>query len=239
MELEEADSRGCFKAHGKGFVYAVDPAARFVSIALRRDQSPLLTLSIDRRIASRAGDFLKFLERCTQIKALVFSNNHTIDLSETFDNDKLKILLQATANLALYTFDLYHGKYRSFERRFCRQFGILSFSIRKITGKDMEDDFYVARLETLRKSGVDCRQTTLYSALISLSEKILHDLIVRELSMPTQGAAYSLLKISAEVATIAQALNPEFIPAQKVITEKTRLQRISNANEKNITNSAN
>lgn len=239
VKLETTESRGGFKTQGKGFVYSVDSAARQISIALLRDGSTLLTLPLDRRTALHAEEFLGFLERCTQIKALIFSNNHTIDLSETFDNDKLKILLQATAGLAMHVFDLNYGKYRSFERRFCRQFGLYALSIRKIPARSMEDDFYAARLETLRKTGVEARQTTLSGALISLSEKILHDLIVRELSMPTQSAAYSLLKISAELSTIAHALNPGFEPAHKVIAEKARLQRLSNADEKNMGNVAN
>ena len=226
MKLEGQKSGSGFKAWGKGFIYEYNAPRRELFITHALKGQLLVALPVDRRLSRRVHEYVRLLEKTTQIKALIFSNNNTVDLSQTFDNDKLIILLQSSAALAGYAFDLTFEKYRHFERNFCAQFGLLSLKIRKIESYGMEDDFYAGKLETLRKLTVDARHKSLNTTILSLSERILHDLIARELTLPSQSAAYSLLKISSELATIAHVINHDFDPMTKIIHEKAPLRQL-------------
>ncbi len=160
---------------------------------------------------------MSILDKSFQIRALTLSNNTSIDLSQTFDDQKLAPpCLLDTARLARYSFDLMRDNFDRFERYFCEDNTLNNMQIRRVRKYEAGSAFYNIQLETLRKNKLIVESPTLHGVMSNLSQKIVQDLITKEFVSHFDAFTHTLLKTSSNVSILALILNEQFLPIRRV-----------------------
>ena len=216
LKYRETGSRGSFEAWGMGFSYQYNPEELVLDVRDSRKSKPLLYIDFDQPLSKNPFLYIETLEKTTQIKALMFSNNITNDLSEIFDDSRLVAILEEAARLGRYSFDLKQNKFYRFGHFFCEDLRLKRIQIKHISGIDPKDSFYVAKLKTEHDNVVSSRACTLHGVMKDLSDKTLRDLITAEFGHQFDGSAHNLLTVSSKLATISHILDERFVPLQKI-----------------------
>ena len=214
LDYRETDSRGSFVSWGAGFHYRYSPDALILDVLDAKSEKPLLYIDFDQYTARDPRAYLENLEKITQIKALMFSGNATIDLSESFDHPRLIAILENCARIARYSFDLQTNKFHRFSHYFCKDQMIDRVQIKKISSLDPSASFYVAKLKTLNAKSVTTRACTVPTILRNLSEQVIRELITGEFSYPFQNSSHNLLNLSSILSILSRVLDENFIPEQ-------------------------
>lgn len=229
LKFREVNSRGSFVASGIGFRYKYDPDALVLDVLNTRSEKPLLYIDLDQQLAKNPLLYIQLLEKTLQIKSLMFSNNVTVDLSDSFDEARLAAILEMAARIARYSHDLSLANYRRFDAELCRNMSLKRIQVKPISNLDPNGTFYVAKLTTLNNNSVSTRSCTVFNALRALSDKVVRELITTEFSYPSQTSAHNLLLVSSKLATISRILDDSFIPEQYVaaVHQKRAQQRLT------------
>jgi hypothetical protein len=228
LKFTETGSRGSFVSAGTGFHYHYNPDTLILDILDARSNRPLLFIDFDQYTAKDPRAYVESLEKTTQIKALMFSNNGTTDLSESFDDTLLFAILENCARIARYSFDLRTSRFHRFSHYFCKDQFIDRVQIKKITSRDPSASFYVAKLKTLTAKTVNTRACTIPTVMRNLSEQVIRELITAEFTHPFQNPAHNLLNLSSILSMLGRVLDDSFVPAQylhKTTAQNTPLQR--------------
>lgn len=215
MKYGKISSSGSFNAWGIGFHYDYDSELSSLSVGHVESKKPLLSIDFDSDLAKEAVFFVGTLEKATQVKALMLSNNKTADLSKIMDEIRLPAMLASAASLARYGFDLRRESFERFGEFFCKDFPLNALQIKKISGYDPNADFYSATLETKRRLSVSVSSQTLCGTMLSLSDGILRDILTREFGSSLNSTAHALLRTSAKLSTLSLLLNEDFKPLKK------------------------
>lgn len=229
MKHKTEKSCGSFTAWGTGFNYEYDSNVKKLEIFHARTGSTLIYIDFDKQLSQDPAAFVAMLDKSCQIRALTLSNNTSIDLSETFEDQKLTPVLADTARLARYGFDLMHDNFDRFERYFCQDNTIQNMKIRRVRKYEAGSAFYSAQIETRQSNKVTVESPTLHGAMSKLSQKIVQDLIARELTSNFDVFAHTLLKTSSKVSILALILNEKFLPSCRL--KEVHKERKSNLNE--------
>ncbi len=215
MDVEQT-SHGSFTAWGTGFTYEYDSSDCSLSIIRSERSKTLAHLSFDSALCKNPMGYVSLLEKATQIKALIFSNNQTIDLSETLDSFRLTPILKSAAILSRYAFDLDNARYHRFCRIFSEEYELKSVKLKRFTSDNEENTFFIARIQTQHDNSVSVRACTLAGLTAALSDRTLRDLITMEFGHRFEGSAHNLLKLSTRLSSLSCVLDDAFVPHEKI-----------------------
>jgi len=231
----EKSPGGFFTMLGIGFLYEYNARTMTLNISRAGEKTPLLNMGFDAELSKDPARYIRLLDKTTQIKALKFSNNASINLAEILDDMKLPGILAASAQIAFYAYALWLEDFEKFQEMFVRHTSLKGIEIKKSAGYAPKTSFYVVTAETRRNSKVSARSSTLHAALSFLSDKFMQDIIAKEFGSSSDAWLNSLLHISSILSNLSFVLNEGFDPARKMddqsmtfcplneLTEKTKL----------------
>lgn len=228
MRHKGTDTSGSFEAWGLGLFYHYDAQAHILDIIHARRNKPLIYIDFDRSLAKDPLSYVAFIEKSSQIRALMLSNNRMADISETLDEDRLCGILTSVASMARYCFDLQNMRYDRFSKYFIEETELKGFTIEHTSNQEHDSDFFKATLETQKSNTAIGRGPTLFRAISSLSDNIIQDLLTTECGYNIQGRAHALLRISSTLSAFSCILNDYFIPVHKV-TGRDKSQQAKSA----------
>jgi hypothetical protein len=220
LKHQETDNRGSFEACGIGLNYIYDANSKVLDIIDARGNKPLIYIDFDTHLSKNSLEFVRLFEKTTQIRAIMLSNNQTIDLSETLDESRLCAILTTVASTARYCFDIESQKFKRFAKYFCNEYQVRSIEIGKIAGYDPESAYFYSRLTTQHSNTAEARAASIPALLSSLSEHVIQDLLTKEFGYNLQAGAHSLLRVSHKLSVISCILNDSFVPANKLVERK-------------------
>ena len=232
MKYEETCTQGSFTVWGTGFRFDYEADNNFLNITSLDKKRALAHLKFDKHLAKDPLAYVESLDKTNQIKALMYSNNATINLAETMDYERIASLLKITARISRCAFDLRTKNFDRFSKIFCKDFDLSSMKIKKFTSSHKENEFYLARIQTQYNNSVCVRACTLTGLTAALSDRTLRDLMTMEFGHSHNNSAHSLLNVSAKLSTISHILDQNFIPEHKMIRYETLQNQIDNARKK-------
>jgi hypothetical protein len=214
LKYQGTDNFGSFTARGTGFLYEYESRLKSLNISRAGGLQSLLQLDFDGPLSTDPFRYVRLFEKTSQINALKFSNNATINIAETLDDTRLPAILQRISRVSLYAFDLETEKFDDFERNFVTDQELRRIEIKKVEGH-AGMPFYLANAETLRRNHVSVRSSTLHGAASYLSDKIIQDVIAKEFGYTVDSKMHKLLATATALSTLSFALNDRFEPAKK------------------------
>lgn len=200
-----------------------------LSIFGKRDGRRFAHLNFTAMASKNPLEYVNHLDKTNQIKALMFSNNHTVNLAETMESHRIAAILKSTAQTSYYAHILNTKNFRRFSSLFSKDIGLQHLKIKKFTSRNKEKEFFVARLKTLRNNSISVRGCTIPALMACLSDKTVRDLMAAEFGCPQASAAQTLLIASSKLATISRILDVGFIPEDKLV-KSARIQDAQNQN---------
>ncbi len=216
MRYRETCADGSFKAWGTGFRYEYQADINSLLVAHEKKDFAFAHLKFDKFIAQHPLRYVEALDKTHQIKALMLSNNSTVNLAETMDMSRVGALINSSARTSLHVYDLNFKNFSRFSRHFAQEFDLKHFKIKRFQSGSGENRFFVARVQTQHDNSVSVRACTLEGMLAALSERTMRDLITMEFGHQYQNSALSLLNLSTKLSTISNILDENFIPERLV-----------------------
>ena len=213
MEYRET-SQGAFIATGIGFDYHYHTHNRVLDIIRREKSKTLAHLSFDESLAKDPLSYVAFLEKATQLKALMFSNNQTVDLASIISSTQMPAMLKSASMTSRYAFDLKKMRLKRFCDVFSVEHGLKSIKIKKFITQN--NTFFIARIQTHHDNGVVVRGCTLAGLTAALSDKTIRDLITMEFGHRYEGSAHNLLRVSTRLAALSCLLDDAYLPSDKI-----------------------
>lgn len=207
-----------FDAWGVGLFYSYKVGIKQLDVFIGQGDEHLLTFKLRKGHAAQAQRFVHYFDRAAQVKALMLSNHGTTNIAETMAPDRLRGVLNNTYNLSCHAHDLHNDNLRLYVRLTQSFYQLRHFSLKHLVCPTSGNAYYRAGLKTHSQNEVIARSMTLHGVLMTLSEKIVRDLIALEFST-RHNTAYNLLTLSAQLSTISRVLNDHFYPSQKVKAE--------------------
>lgn len=226
MKYKGLDTTGSFEAWGLGLNYIYDNQSRILDIVHARRNKPLIYIDFDSSLSKDPLAYIGFLEKSSQIRALMLSNNKTADISETMDDNRLCAILSSVAGMARYCFDLKNEKYTRFEKYFVDEHDIKAINIERTKKERSNILFFKAKLETHKSNTAVGHGSTMFRALSALSDNIIHDLLTTECGYDMQSLAHGLLRISYTLSAFSCVLNDRFVPIHKITAKMDKRKAV-------------
>ncbi len=227
MKYEETCAQGSFTVRGTGFRFNYDADDQLLHITSFDKKRALARLKLDQYLAKDPLAYVESFDKTNQIKALMYSNNATINLAETMDYERINSLIKITARISRCAFDLQTKNFKRFSRVFCKDFDLKNVKIKKFTSSYQSNELYLARIQTHYNNSVCVRACTLTGLTAALSDRTLRDLITMEFGHNYSNSAHSLLQVSSKLTTISHILDPSFIPEHKLKRYETLQDQIA------------
>ena len=234
-------AQGSFTLRDIGLVYGFESENKIINISRASDNKALAYLACDRHISNAPLPFVQAISKTNQVKALMYSQNQTADLTEALTTDRLGGIIHATALVSKLAVDLEQAHYHRFTRLFCKSFDLENLKITQFQSHSRNTSLFSARIYTKNGNSTLARADSLPNLLNSLAHNVLHDLMITESRYHLGGCAQSLLNIASKLSTIACVLDTNFIPEHKVERLeklKTHLETIRSNNKKRLKNSS-
>ena len=210
-------SQGSFTVWGAGFLYEYEANDKVLNIALPDEDKAIVKIKLDDVLANDPMVYVDTLDKANQIKALLYSNNTTVNLAETLDTHRVASLIKTTARISRCAYDLDHKNFERFASMFCKEFDLKGLKIKKYSGRnERSHNFYLGRMQTRTDNIICARSCSLAGLMTALSDKTMNDLISLEIGMHNDSAAHKLLSASSKMLTISHILNKNFIPQHKL-----------------------
>jgi hypothetical protein len=207
---------GSFEAWGVGFHYKYDAPSNSLSVFKPENAWGMLDISLPRKIEENPMLFVQHLEKVSQIKSLILSNNETVRLCETIVPDKLSAIAKSVSRLALSSFDARPEKLARFAKAMQRQYLLQSVEMNYINARDVKNAFFTASITTKKGNRTDASAASISLLLRELSEKIVRDLMTREFGSAHQGSADRLLVLSSRLSIISRILDENYTPEKSI-----------------------
>ncbi len=238
MKYEETDRLGSFAALGIGFLYEYNAHLKALQISRAGSCLPLVFLEFEGLASREPTEFVRLFDKTTQINALKFSNNTTVNLAETLDDAKLPAILRRTFNVTFYAHDLKNEKFTNFQERFVNEHDLKRLDIVRADGT-AGTPFYLATVETQRRNMAAVRSSTLHGLASYLSDRIVEDIIAKEFSYNADSWVHKLLNTASVLSTLSYVLNDRFEPSRKMGgTASSLLSRLSAINKNSASTTA-
>ncbi|MCB1652046.1 MAG: hypothetical protein KDI46_08340 [Alphaproteobacteria bacterium] len=215
MSIRLSESHVAFTLKGTGFSYHYCPSDKMLSINDEAHTHTYISINCAKSAFQNPEEYLQYLDKTNQIKALMFSNNQTVNLAETLDKKRIPAILKHTTRTSLYAYMLQKRRYREFSYHFASDAGIQDIEIKKYTSAtNPGKNFYVGRLKTKQNNIVSARGNDIPELFASLSDRTIKDLIAIELRCTHENAAQALLNASTKLGTISRVLDKAYHPAE-------------------------
>ena len=237
MKYEETDRYGSFAALGIGFLYEYNATLKALQISRAGSCLPLVFLEFDGLASKDPIEFVRFFDKTTQIKALRFSNNTTVNLAETLDVSKLPAILKRIQNVTIYALQLKNERFTEFQTSMMLDHDLKRMEIVRADGTG-GTPFYLATLETQRRNVAASRSSTLHGLASYLSDRIIEDIIAKEFSYNADSWVHKLLNTASALSTLSYVLNDRFEPSRKMGGKAPSLLSRLSAINKNTVNTA-
>lgn len=202
---------GQVEAWGAAFNYRYNPEENMLCVFRNESGCKTLNITLPTKIRTNPQLFIKQLEKATQIKALMLSNNMTLRLCQTIVPDKLSAIAKSVSKLALNSYDLSTDRINHFSKLVRRSYGLKEFEIAEIDNQ-ASGSYYKAKIVSCRDNFVIVREDTMPDTLKKLSEGILSDLIALEFSSRNNICSEQLLRLSTRLSVMSKIVNDAFIP---------------------------
>ncbi len=212
LRCQNTCHNGSFEAWGVGFHYKYNAPANSLSVFKPENAWGMLDISLPRKIEENPVLFVQHLEKVSQIKSLILSNNETIRLCETIVPDKLSAIAKSVSRLALTSFDARPEKLARFARAMQRQYQLGSVDIQHKEASDPKNTFFRTMITTKAGHKTEASAPSLHGLLRDMSEKIVRDLMTHEFGASFQGSADRLLVLSSRLSIIARILDESYQP---------------------------
>ncbi len=209
-------SHGSFTVWGTGFLYLYEADNKLLNIALPDEDKAIVKIKLDDALADDPLAYIDTLDKANQIKALLYSNNSTVNLAETLDDSRVASLIKTTARISRCAYDLDTLNFERFGSVFCKEFDLKGLKIKKFNSRSESQRFYLGRIQTRTDNTVCVRSCSLSGLMTQLSDKTMNDLIALEIGMRNDASAHKLLSASSKLLTISHILNKNFIPQHKL-----------------------
>lgn len=216
MRHTKADKDGSFVAWGNGFRYNYEAGQNILSIAHLERQKVFTQLKFDRHLSRDPLAYVSTLDKTNEIKALMYSNNTTVNLADTMELDRMKAIIDITARISRYAYDLNGRDYDRFGGLFCADFSLKNLKIKQYNTRTAENLFLVARIQTMNNNSVCVRGCTAATLMAALSDRTLRDLITMEFGHRFDNSAQNLLNVSSKLSTLSRVLDENFIPSKRL-----------------------
>jgi len=210
---------GQIEAWGAAFNYRYNPEKNTLCVFRTESGCKTLNITLPAKIAANPLLFITQLEKATQIKALMLSNNTTLRLCQTIVPEKLSAIAKSVSKLALNSFDLSSGRIEKFSKLVRRSYGLKEFEISYIDNQ-ASGSYYKAKIVSCRDNFVIVREDNMPDTLKKLSEGILSDLIALEFSSRNNSCSEQLLRLSTRLSVMSKIVSDVFIP-EKYLTIST------------------
>lgn len=215
----ETCRNGSFKMWGVGFIYNYNAHTRIIDIIHARGKHLLMSITLDEDDARHARAYVQCIEKSCQIKAMLLSNNETINLVATLENERLYQILSSVTYLSELAFDLQTKKLNTFCSHIEANYNLESLFIKRMACHRSKSIYYKARLETIRGNEAIARAPTLPATLRLLSEYIIQDILPHEFTTE-ENYTSALLTISSKLSLISRILDQQYIPNRYARTAK-------------------
>lgn len=216
MKYEETCSQGSFVFWGTGFRYQYEAEKALLRITAQDEDRAVAQIKLDGQLAKDPLAYVRSFNKTNEIKALMYSNNATINLAETMDTARIGGLIESTARISRCAFDLNTLNFERFSRVICRDFDLKSLKVKQFNSREGDRDLFLARIQTKYNNSVCVRACTLAGLTAALSDRTLRDLITMEFGHSYNNSAHGLLKVSSKLSTISCILDENFIPERKL-----------------------
>ena len=230
MKDRETCSQDSFETQGTGFRYSYDGYSNTLSVASLERQKVFAKLKFDHHLAMNPHAYVAALDKTNQIKALMYSNNATINLAETIDEPRVSSLIDITAQISRYAYDLLTHEYDSFSALFCADYNLKALKLRQIPAHGTGKPFYVAKIQTQHNNSISVQGCTLPVITEALSDKTLRDLITMEFGHYFGNSAQNLLNASSKLSIISRVLDEDFTPAKRLKSPLTAEEQTQTGN---------
>lgn len=227
MKCNKDCTQGSFTLPGAGFLFEYLAEQRMLNIRPLKSESVLARIKFDEYLAEDPLGYIQSLDKTNQIKALMYSNNASLDLSSIMEEHHMANLIEITARISRLAYDLNTKNFDRFSKLFCDDFDLKKLCIKSFKSGDNSNKFYLARIQTKHNNTVSVRACTLSGLAAALSDKTLKDLMTMEFGYNYSHSAQHLLNVSSKLATIARVLDKNFIPEHKLERYK-KLQALQN-----------
>ncbi|MAE52143.1 MAG: hypothetical protein CMH27_10070 [Micavibrio sp.] len=217
LRYQEASRCGSIEAWGAAFNYRYDSDGNTLRVFRNENGCKTLNITLPAKITADPLLFIRQLEKATQIKALMLSNNTTIKLCQTIVPDKLSAIAKSVSKLALNSFDLSTNRIEKFSKLVRRSYGLNEFEIAYIDHLT-SGSYYKAKIVSSRDNCVIVRQDDLATTLQDLSEGIIRDLIALEFSSRHNGTSEQLLRLSTRLSVMSKIVNEKFLPEKYLMS---------------------
>lgn len=209
-------SHGSFTVWGTGFLYLYEADNKLLNIALPDEDKAIVKIKLDDALVDNPLAYIDTLDKANQIKALLYSNNSTVNLADTLDDSRVASLIKTTARISRCAYDLHTLNFERFGSVFCKEFDLKGLKIKKFNSRSENQRFYLGRIQTRTEHTVCVRSCSLSGLMTQLSDKTMNDLIALEIGMRNDASAHKLLSASSKLLTISHILNKNFIPQHKL-----------------------
>lgn len=225
MLYQTLGSCGSFKANGAGFYYTYHAENNGLAIFRNISGCKTLNITLPQKIKDNPQLFVSHLEKATQIRALMLSNNATIKLCETIVPEKLAAIAKSVSRLALNSYDLSNNNVDRFANILRRGFGLKELDISYIDHAASGEPYYKAKIITKKDNCLVVRDNSLPVTLKKLSDGIVSDMIMREFTSHTDQNSQNLLRLSTRISVISKILNESFIPERFLMNQTDSLSK--------------
>lgn len=216
MKFEETDAQGSFRVWGTGFLFDYEAKGTLLKISPLDEDRAIAQLKFDRHLAKDPLAYVRSFDKTNQIKALMYSNNSTINLAETMDPERVTSLVSMTARISRCAFDLDTKNFERFSSVFCKDFDLKNLKIKRFNTREGQSELFLARIQTRYNNSVCVRACTMAGLTAALSDRTLRDLITMEFGHSYNNSAHGLLNASSKLSTISRVLDENFIPERKL-----------------------
>ncbi len=223
----ETDRLGSFEAWGTGFLYRYNAPSNNLSVLLPRQNTHLIDVDL-KEFSVDALSYTQYLEKATQINALMFSNSATIDLTETFDPRRLRPITRNAAVFAGYALNLEQRHFHHFSLRFRETCALEEIYIDSLYKQEPDVEYFKGYVKTRQGNAVSAGGPSIADVLLHLSEKILRDLIVMEPEESRRSNSNDLLGASFKLSTTSRILDENFLPCHKLSSVRDSALQIKN-----------
>lgn len=220
LEFQQADQPGSLRACGVGLTYYYDIVQNRVLVYLDKKKSRLIKIQANENIKHDPKNYIRFFEKASQVKALIYSNHKSISLAETMDEDRLKSFLNTTHVLADTCLDLKNRSFEKFTQNLKALYKLDTIKLRQMHCNSTGSEYFRVSLKTKNNNEVVCRAMLLHGLLLTLSEKITRELIVAEFSMSDQ-AAHNLLALSSRLSILSRIYNDDYVPSVSLKSQES------------------
>lgn len=206
-----------FELLGSGFHYIYDHHENRLNIECSKRLQKFATLTFDHKRIQNPRAFVSALDKTNQIKALIYSNNATVNLAETMEEpEKIASLLQTALKTSGYTYDLMHQQYDHFSEDFCAAFGLKSLRLKKYQSTAENRAYYAAKLQTQHNNAISVQGCSLPVLTQALADKTLRDLISMEFGHSFGNSAQNLMNVASKLSIIGRVLDKDFFPEKRL-----------------------